>query len=459
VAHDGDGEPFENWLSRRDLSRREALRRAGLGFGGLTLGGAFLAACGGSSSSSSSSAASSGSAGAAPSGGTIKVGFVSPRTGPAAGFGEPDGYVIGLAKKAFASGLAIGGKTYAVQIIDKDGQSNPQRGAQVANDLIGSDGVDLMLTTSTPETVNPVSDACEAAGVPCISTVVPWEAWYFGRGAKPEQPSPFKFTFHFCFGVEEFNKAYTHLWPQVPTNKKVGVMWPNDADGNAIRASLGPLLKQAGYTIVDPGAYTDGTNDYSAQISKFKSENCEIFNTFPIPPDFATFWQQAAQQGYKPKIAQIAKTGLFPSQVEAVGAIGLNLASACYWHPTWPYASSLTGVKSADLATGYQTASNKQWNQQLGPSLALFDVAAAALKAAGDPKDKQKVATAMKTLSVDTPIGTLAWGKGPNESVVATPIIGGQWVKGTSSYPLDFVICENSADPNVPVAAKLIPYS
>ena len=77
-------------------------------------------------------------------------------------------------------------------------------------------------------------------------------------------------------------------------------MWPNDADGNAIRAALGPLLKKAGYTIVDPGAYKDGTNDYSAQIAKFKKENCEIFNTFPIPPDFATFWQQAAQQGYKP---------------------------------------------------------------------------------------------------------------------------------------------------------------
>ena len=76
-------------------------------------------------------------------------------------------------------------------------------------------------------------------------------------------------------------------------------MWPNDADGNAIRAALGPLLKKAGYTIVDPGAYQDGTNDYSAQIAKFKRQDCEIFNTFPIPPDFATFWRQAAQQGYE----------------------------------------------------------------------------------------------------------------------------------------------------------------
>src|SRR5438270_36221 len=92
--------------------------------------------------------------------------------------------------------------------------------------------------------------ALAAAGlldVPCISTVVPWEAWYFGRQADPKKPKPFKYTFHFCFGVQQFFLAYTHLWPQVKTNKKVGVLWPNDADGNAIRASLGPLLKKAGY--------------------------------------------------------------------------------------------------------------------------------------------------------------------------------------------------------------------
>jgi branched-chain amino acid transport system substrate-binding protein len=433
------------------LSRRNLLKATGIGITGLAASG--LAACkvGGGSSSSGSGGGTTG---------TIKIGFVSPRTGPAAGFGEPDAYVLGLARKALASGLTIGGKKYNVTIVDKDGQSNPQRGAQVANDLINAGGVDLMLTTSTPETVNPVSDACEAAGVPCISTVVPWEAWYFGRGAKPGQPSPFKYTYHFCFGVEQFELAYTHLWPQVATNKKVGVMWPNDSDGNAIREALGPLLKKAGYTIVDPGAYTDGTNDYSSQIAKFKAENCQIFNTFPIPPDFATFWQQAAQQGYQPKIVQVAKTGLFPSQVEALGAIGIGVASAAYWTPTYPYSSSLTKISSKDLADGYQNSAGKQWTQQLGASMALFDAGAAALQAAPDPKDKAGLAKAIGTLQVQTPVGNLQWGKGPNASVVTTPIIGGQWVPAAagSKYKLDFVLCENAADPNVPVAAALKPY-
>jgi branched-chain amino acid transport system substrate-binding protein len=390
----------------------------------------------------------------------LKIGFVSPRTGPAAGFGEPDAYVLKLARKAFAGGLDIGGTTYAITIVDRDGQSDPQRGSQVANDLINGEHIDLMLTTSTPETVNPVSDACEAAGVPCVSTVVPWEAWYFGRGAKPEDKKAFKYSYHFCFGVEQFHLAYTHLWPQVPTNKKVGVLWPNDSDGNAIRGALGPLLTKAGYTIIDPGAYTDGSNDYSAQIAKFKAENCEIFNTFPIPPDFATFWRQAAQQGYRPKIAQVAKTGLFPSQVEALGPIGVGIAGGAYWTPTFPYSSSLTKISSKDLADGYQNDVGKQWTQQLGPSLALFDVAAAALKAVKDPKDKAGLATAIASLSVETPVGKLEWGKGPNGNVVVSPILGGQWVNAAAGgkYKLDFVVCENASDPNVPTAGKLAVY-
>jgi branched-chain amino acid transport system substrate-binding protein len=433
------------------ITRREMLKGTGLVLGGLAVPG-FLEACLTSTPTTQS--------------GSIKIGFVSPITGPASGFGEPDSYAIGLAKNAFKNGLTVGGTNYSVEIVSRDGQSTPSVGASVAQDLIQNQKVDLMLATSTPETVNPVSDACEAAGVPCISTVVPWEAWYLGRGAKPGQPSPFKYTFHFCFGVEQFFNAYTHLWPQVTTNKKVGVMYPNDADGNAIRGALGPLLKQAGYTIVDPGAYEDGTNDYTAQIQKFISEDCQIFNTFPIPPDFATFWRQAAQQGYTKhvKIGQIAKTGLFPSQVSSLGSIGNGLASGVYWAPTWPYKSSLTGISSKDLASGYETSSGKQWNQQLGPSLALFDVAQAVLKASGNPKDKAKVADAMKTLAVDTPIGHLDWSKPATlagaavPNVVAAPIIGGQWKQNISKWPVDFVICENSSDSNVPVASTLQPY-
>ncbi len=424
------------------MSRREVLVGATVGGVALTLSGSGALAAGSDR--------------------VLKVGFISPRTGALGGFGQTDGYILELARKALSGGVTIGGITYQMQILDRDTQSDPSRASQLAKTLINQDNVDLMLAVSTPETINPVSDACEAAGVPCLSTVMPWQAWYFGRGAKPGAPSPFKWTYHFGFGVGEFSKTYQSIWNgSVQTNKKVGVLYPNDADGNAIRASLAPLLTKGGFTIVDPGPYEDGTTDYSAQIAVFKKEQCEIFNTFPIPPDFAAFWRQAAQQGYTKivKICQVAKFGLFPSGVEALGDLGINLSTACYWHRTFPYKSTLTGLGGLELADGYEKASGRQWTQQLGASLGLIDAGIAALKASGDPSSKAAVAKALSTLKTTTISGPIDFTSGPVPNVSPGPIIGAQWIKAPagSKFKLDFVVTENATDANVPIGSSLLP--
>lgn len=393
----------------------------------------------------------------------LKVGFISPRTGALGGFGATDGYVLEVVRKALAKGYSIGGKTYAVDVLDRDSQSDPARAGQLAKTLINSDKVDMMLVTSTPEVVNPVSDASEAAGVPCLSTVMPWESWYFGRGAKPGQPSPFKWTYHFSFGGEEFHKCYVSQWSLIPTNKRVGVLYPNDSDGTAVRNHLAPALAKSGFIIVDPGPYEDGTTDYSAQIAKFKEEKCEIFNGFPIPPDFTAFWRQSAQQGYTKivKIAQIAKAGLFPDDVTALGNLGYNLASAAYWHKAFPYKSPLTGVGGEELASGYEKESGKQWTQQLGATLSLFDAGFAALAKSGDPVSKAALAKAMASLDAMTIDGKVDFTKGPVPNVAVTPIIGTQWVKAKagSRFKLDYPVTEHATDPNVPITAKLVPFN
>ncbi|MHB1342820.1 MAG: ABC transporter substrate-binding protein [Thermoleophilia bacterium] len=422
-----------------------------------------ISACSGSTTTTTAGTTATTTAGTTPttaaSAGTIKIGFISPRTGPAASFGESDGYVLELARKAFASGISVGDKTYAVEIIDKDGQTNPQQGAALAQELITREKIDLMLATSTPETTNPVADACEAAGVPCVTTTVPWEAWYFGRGGTADKPSPFKYTYHFSYGTHEFFQSYTTTWEQLPTNKVVGVMLPNDADGNAMRAAFVPLLTEAGYTVVDPGAYENFTNDFSGLINTYIEKDCQILNSLAIPPDFAVFWRQAAQLGYKPKIVQSGKSGLFPSDIEALGELGYKLSSAAFFANIFPYKSSLTGETAQQICDGYQKATSKPYNPQLGPSMALFDVAKAALVASNDPFDKTAVAEAMKTLEVETPIGMLKWGTFFVPNVVPTVVVNGQWVKGTGEYPVDWVCVENSLDPKIPTAGQLVPVS
>ena len=365
----------------------------------------------------------------------LKVGFISPRTGALAGFGQTDGYVLDLARAALKNGLTIGGKTYAVEILDRDTQSDPSRASQLAKTLINSDAVDLMIAVSTPETINPVADACEAAGVPCLSTVMPWQAWYFGRGAKPGQPSPFKWTYHFGFGVGEFFQTYVSQWKLIDTNKKVGVLYPNDADGNAIRANLAPLLTKQGYTIVDPGPYEDGTTDYSAQIALFKKEKCEIFNSFPIPPDFAAFWRQAAQQGYTKAGEDLPgrQDGPVPRR---------HRGARRAWREHRERRLLAQGVPLqvlADGRLGHRARGRlREGLRQAMDAAARREPRGARRRHGGlegeqpIPRTRRRSPRRISTLNTVTIAGKVDFTSGPVPNVASGPIIGTQWVKAAS---------------------------
>ena len=47
--------------------------------------------------------------------------------------------------------------------------------------------------------------------------------------------------------------------------------------------------------------------------------NCDLFINCPLPPDFQSFWTQASQQNYNPKLATVAKVMLFPTDAYALG--------------------------------------------------------------------------------------------------------------------------------------------
>jgi branched-chain amino acid transport system substrate-binding protein len=387
----------------------------------------------------------------------IKLGYVSPQTGPLAGFGEADNFVIGGVRKALANGLRVGDATHPVEILVRDSQSDPNRAAEVASRLILSDKVDLVLVASTPETTNPVSDQCEVNGTPCVSTVAPWQPWFFGRNGKPE--TGFRWTYHFFWGLEDIIGVFIEMWNSLPTNKVVGALWPNDGDGNAWsdpQRGFPPALIKAGYRVVDPGRYHNLADDFSAQISAFKEAKVEIVTGVPLPPDFTTFWKQAAQQGFRPKIASVGKALLFPRSVEALGPIGDGLSTEVWWSPRHPFRSSLTATGAAGLAADYTKEAKKQWTQPIGFVHALFEVAADVLKRTPNLDDKAAIAAAIKATNLQTIVGPLSWAKGPVPNVAKTPLVGGQWGRG-SGFPFDITIVSNKTAPQIPTGGKLRP--
>ena len=398
---------------------------------------------------------------------SIKLGYVSPQTGPLAAFAEADNFVISNFLNAVKGGIKVGNATLPVEVTVKDSQSNPNRAAEVAKQLIVSNKIDLMLVASTPETTNPVSTQCENEEVPCISTVAPWQPYFIGRQGNPGDPAswkPFNYTYHFFWGLEDVIAVYTNMWGQLKTDKSVGGLFPNDGDGNAWgdkHVGFPPVLDKLGYKLTDPGRYQNLTDDFTAQITAFKKAECDIITGVMIPPDFPTFWNQAQQQGFKPKAASIGKAILFPVALEALGRNGNNLSSEVWWTPSHPFKSSLNGMSAKALAEAYEKASGKQWTQPIGFVHALFELAVDVMQRSHDVGNNKAIVDAIAATKLNTVVGHIEWGQKnlppfAQKNIAKTPLVGGQWrLRNGNKY--DIVITDNKTAPEILAGGHMEP--
>jgi len=471
-------------MEDKSVSRRDFLKIAGVAGATIGLGaglGGLVAACGGTEETSTTAtaqatttttaagptttAAPTTTVSAGPEAGRdIILGLVSPSTGPLANFAKADDWWVDFAMKALPDGIMGGdGKLHKFVFKRADSQSDSNRAAQVAGDLINNENLDMMLASGTPDTANPVADQCESFGMPSIANFVPWQPFIFGRGGTPDKP--FKWTYAQALGLEQIVANFIAMWDQISTNKKVGFLFANDADGAAwtdMKTGLPPAVEAAGYTFYLTDLYPVPSEDFTKYISDFKKNGCEICCGTIITPDFTNFWKQAVQQGYNPKVLTVGKALLFPQTLEAIGPIAYNSTVEGVWTPSWLFADSITGMTCQQLADDYMAKTGEQWTAAIG-QYAKFEWAVDVFKRVANLDDKEDIIGKVKTTKMDTCVGPMdftapiAMGtRHPVENIYEPPIGGAQWVKGTK-FPFEPVMVSNAASPDLQVTAKVQP--
>ena len=464
-------------FAKKAVSRRDFLKVAGVA--GATIGmgaglGGLLTACGeaeettttaaaattttgGATTTTAAATTTSVSAGVEP-GEEIKMGFVAPITGPIALFGVPDQYCADRWREFCKDGIVCGdGKNHPVTIELADSQSDSNRAAQVAGDLINNTKVDIMMVASTPDTVTPVVEQCEADGCPVVSTDCPWQT-YMGQNTE------YKWSYHSFFGAEDFFEINWSCYEKIPSNKTIGAMYDNTADGNFFSANAPAFMEAKGYKVVMPSNYQAFSEDFTAQISEFKNSGVELIMGNMLPPDFTNFWKQAMQQGLEPKACLVGKAILFPGSVEALGDVGNGLMTELWWHRSFPWKSSLTGETCAQLADDFEARTGQQ---QTAPLLHYVcgEMAIYAIKNATDPKSKDAVLAALEKMKLDTIIGNIdftspiiaATGTGPadwpagpghkTKNVYDHGLGGSQWLMQGGKWKFDQVPVDKAAAP------------
>ena len=382
--------------------------------------------------------------------GYVLIGYTDPSTGPLAGLGAPTPWVNARVEKAIEKlgGVYIKeyGKKVPVKFKVVDTESSPTKAADVASRLILNDKIDLMLTMYTPDVVNPVSAVCERYQMPCIGVGCPIDPWVEG--------GPYKWSFETHFSVDAITNVFIGMWDEIATktNKVIGVLFPNDADGIIWTKIFNKKLPAKGYKMVDPGRFPFGTRDFSAQIDMFKKEKVEILTAVLIAPDWATAWKQMHQQGFKPKIATIAKALLFPADMVALGGnLANGLTTEIWWSRYHPYKSSITGETPMELCNAWTKETGKQWNKPVGLTYGGYEMAYDVMKRA-QTLDKATIRDAIAKMDLMTIFGPIKFNE---KHYCEIPLVGGQWVKG-KGVPWDLEIVYNKNHPQIKKTAEMI---
>ena len=287
-------------MSTRSCSRREFLKIVGGATAAVGLGGGaagLVSGCGGESATTTTAAPATTTTAvlattttAAPASSTtvsagsetgreVKIGVISPQTGALAVFGIADKWSSDLAEKTMGDGMVLGdGKKHKITMVFRDTQSDSNRAAQVAGDLISNDKVDIIAASGSPDTVIPAADTAEAMATPLLSVFCPWSAFVFARGGAMDKP--FKWTYGHLLGLEQVCADMGDIFGKTPDQQEGRLRRHEQRRRHGLdrrrRPAHRPICKPAGYALVVPSLYTPGAEDFTAQISEFKKQGCEI---------------------------------------------------------------------------------------------------------------------------------------------------------------------------------------
>ena len=381
--------------------------------------------------------------------GTIRIGYIDQLTGIRSNFGETAPWVVEQVQEVLKGGVEIDGKLWDVEILVRDSQSDPNRMGSLGNELVLRENVDLLLVADG--LAAPALEICDQNGTPAISTILQWEPFYAARGGTPETGYPYSFLF-FWSGADIIQN-YIGMWKESGIDPVVGTFYEDNDFGRGFSEGMAGALAGNGFTEVPGGIFKEQVDDFSNQVAAFREGGARIVTGLVFPDHFATFYGQAQQMGLELDAVSIAAAFVFPAGVEVLGDRGAGMSTEIWFNRQLPYTSTLTGQSADEFCTSYEESTGKQWAQPMGYHHAIWEVALAALKNSGNPKDRDAVRDAIADLDIDTIIGKVDFRNSPMKSVASTWVTMGQWHKNPegSKFPYELYVTNNVTAPHVPV--------
>ena len=197
---------------------------------------------------------------------TIKIGQVSPLTGPQAHLGKDNDNGARLALEELnAQGVTIGGAKVKFELVSEDDQADPKTGTIVAQKLVDAKVAGVIGHLNSGTSI-PASDIYNKAGIPQISpsaTAVKYTA------------SGYKTTFRLMANDAQQGKVLGEYAVRLGA-KKIAVIDDRTAYGQGLADEFEKAAKTAGATIVGREYTSDRSTDFRAILTNIKGKQPDL---------------------------------------------------------------------------------------------------------------------------------------------------------------------------------------
>jgi branched-chain amino acid transport system substrate-binding protein len=309
---------------------------------------------------------------------TIKIGVISPLTGP----GAPWGMAVAEAAKIAAAeanakgGLDVGGKKQMVEVIAYDDQYKVAESVAAYNRLTKQDGVKYVIVMSSAPTMA-LKQSIEDDKVLALS----------GSMLAKSIDADTKYQFRVWSLPADFLPSLVGWMKDNIKERNVVVLNPNDESGADQTQFISKLYKQNGFEVLGGELYERSQKDFQPLLTKVVNMKANVIDLATTAPATAgLIVRQARELGYK---GVFVKSGVGGPR-EIVNGAGKEAAEGTI---NMVYADqSNDGFKR--LAAQYKRNVGQEPNEIIVPFYDATNVLLQAIQKSGDATNTDKVSSA-----------------------------------------------------------------
>lgn len=322
---------------------------------------------------------------------TIKIGVVGPTTGAVTQYGDMVREGVDTAVERINAAGGVNGKKLETVVID-DG-CEPKQGPVAANRVVNSKIGFVVGHVCSGATIA-AADIYNNEGVVMVTPSATSPALTDGKN--------YEFIFRTIGRDDQQGPAAAKFILDKIKPKKVAVLHDKQSYGQGIATAVKNDLEKGGVPVAIFEGINAGDSDYSAVITKLKSQGVDFVYYGGYHPEMGLLLRQAAEQGVKAKWMGPEGTGNPDINAIAGDAVeGMLL--------TLP-ADFTQNAANADIVKAFEAKKRNASGAFQMTAYTATQVIADGIRGAGSD-DPTKVAKYLHANTFDTPIGKVSWNK------------------------------------------------